>query len=177
MNYPIVLLSQLFGAVGNVQGRKKIQKMVYLLQAFGAARTFRFRFELYGPYSCDLQDKLEFYLENGLLRSTSEQLGEIGTSRLEATHKLSELLAKAPGTVPPAPWAELARDLNQRPTRDLEAISSLVFLQEAGKVGVALRQLFCDLKPEFGEEFDRYLQASEALWSRETATTAESARV
>lgn len=81
-------------------------------------------------------------------------------------------MAKAPGKVPPAPWAELARDLNQRPTRDLEAISSLVFLQEAGKAGESLSQLFCDLKPEFRGEFDRYLNETEALRQHGSAGSA-----
>ena len=166
MSYPIVLISQLFQVLGNVKGRKKIQKIVYLLQAFGAPEVFRFRFHLYGPYSNELQDKLDFYVEQGLLSARSEQAGEFPTSRFEATPKMNEVLAKAPKPVPSAPWESLALELNQRTTPELEAISSMIFLQEAGKSGPALQELFCELKPQFCTEFDRYFAEAEAMRSR-----------
>ena len=52
---------------GNIHGRKKLQKMVYLLQKAGLDFNKTFRYHYYGPYSTELQLEIDALVDMSLL--------------------------------------------------------------------------------------------------------------
>ena len=157
----ILPIGQLLRTVGNVEGRKKLQKLVHLLQHFGAPFGFRYGYLNFGPYSSDLQSQLQVFEEEGLIKETPVQ-GFYRTSRFEAEPELNDLVSRVAGDAEPE-WSPLAARLSEKSGSELEALSTIIFLREGGKSGEALKRSFCDLKPKLAPDFDTKLQEVEAL--------------
>lgn len=60
-------LIKLFASVEQITGRKKLQKMVYLLQQRGILYNQKFKYHHYGPYSYELQSQIDRLVEHQLL--------------------------------------------------------------------------------------------------------------
>jgi len=58
-----VFLSALLAQLGEVNGKKSLQKLAYLARAFGLETGYSFRFHYYGPFSDDLASDFESLLE------------------------------------------------------------------------------------------------------------------
>lgn len=52
-------LMRLFDVTPTIKGRKRFQKVVYLLQQIGLPYTEKFRYYHYGPYSSELQAEID----------------------------------------------------------------------------------------------------------------------
>lgn len=62
--------------LGKVEGRKRFQKTVFLLQEqFGIDFGYRFTAYLYGPYSSQLQNDIDMLAQTGYLKAS--KLGEL----------------------------------------------------------------------------------------------------
>ncbi|MCX6866800.1 MAG: hypothetical protein NTV46_11410 [Verrucomicrobia bacterium] len=55
----LIQLAIMFKATTGIEVRKKLQKMVHILQEFGIPFGVRFGYHHYGPFSEDLQDKIQ----------------------------------------------------------------------------------------------------------------------
>src|SRR5690606_1826251 len=152
----ILQIGQLLEAVGHVEGRKKLQKMVHILQHFGAPFGFRYGYLHFGPYSSELQTQLEVFEEEELIEETPVQ-GYYRTSKFEAKPRLKDLVARITGGTEPS-WKELAVILGQKSGPELEAISTIIYLRQGGKFGEALKRSFADLKPNLAPHFDSRLR-------------------
>ncbi|MDB6118908.1 MAG: hypothetical protein JWO08_2689, partial [Verrucomicrobiaceae bacterium] len=124
----LLQLGILFKGVSHVEGRKKLQKMVHILQEFGVPFGVRFGYHHYGPFSEQLQDSLQSFQHDGLIAETPVG-GQFPTSQFTPEAKLLELLDQVGATVSPA-WVDFASELNAKSPRDLEAISTLIYVQE-----------------------------------------------
>jgi uncharacterized protein YwgA len=57
--------------LGKVEGRKRFQKVVFLLQEkYGAEFGYRFSSYLYGPYSAQLQNEVDMLVRMGYLKAS-----------------------------------------------------------------------------------------------------------
>jgi uncharacterized protein YwgA len=148
MNRTIELL-RVVQSWGRIDGRKKLQKIVHILKEAGAPLEFRYGFHFHGPFSAELKGDIDALVAEAILKEEegatrvadykqySYSLGEAG----------AELLRQyAPGETPE--WSGLAAELNGKSAQELEAVSTLLYLQRHGYEGEKLRQRFGELKPQ-----------------------------
>ena len=158
----VILIGQLLKTVGAVEGRKKFQKIVHILQHFGAPFNLRFGYLHYGPFSSELQSQLDVYESEELLKEEPCTAGNFKISRFTPQPKLLALVDRVAGNAP-FDFAALAAELNQKPAQELEAISTIFYLQTQGKTDDTLKEAFCQLKPKFVGVFEERLRAADAM--------------
>lgn len=123
----LIQLGSLLRAVTEIEGRKKLQKMVHILQQFGVPFDVTYGYHHYGPFSEQLQDSLQSFQHDGLIHETHVS-GQFPTSRFAVDPKLLELLDLVGVSASP-PWESFAIELNSKTPRDLEAISTLLYVE------------------------------------------------
>jgi uncharacterized protein len=156
-------VARLFDVCGRIDGRKKLQKMVHILQEAGYRSDFPedFGYLLYGPYSSELKREIDTLVASGLV-AERQRLGEYESYVYEATPQLgAELHDVAPPGEPS--WAALARELAQRPAQELEAISTILFLRRCGVGADDLPRRFGELKPALNDRFERALAEASGI--------------
>lgn len=145
----LLQLGVLFTVLGEIQGRKKLQKMVHILQGFGVPFNVRFGYHHYGPYSEELQDSIQACLHDKLLNETTIP-GQFPTSKFCPQPRFADLLEKT-GTEKGQPWVNFAQELNRKTPRELEAISTLLYLENEEATGYLeepLEVAFIGRKPQ-----------------------------
>lgn len=71
------LLLKIMACVGSIQGRTRLQKMVFLAQEeLGLPHLFDFEKHYYGPYSWDLTETVERMLSRGEIEEKVESRGD-----------------------------------------------------------------------------------------------------
>jgi len=146
-----------------IQGRKKLQKIVHILQCKGYPFRQRFGYLHFGPYSAELRAEVEQLSALGLIEEV-EGATETGYAQFDCRPKpgLEEQLIAAGYSDEPA-WLPLARELNGLETRLLEAISTILFLRQRGYTGEDLKLRFSSLKPVLCDLYDDALRRSETF--------------
>lgn len=162
-----VSLFHLFEAVEKIEGKLRMQKIVHLLQECGNA-PFERHFELarFGAFSSGLAADVEAYRDDELLDTEEVRCGNFPTLSYSKSAKYDAVFAKLEKPESQPVWAELARQLNEKKTRELEAVSTVVFLRRKGLDGVALKERFEKLKPHLKDIFEDSLTTAEALLAR-----------
>lgn len=143
----LIQLGQLLQAVSQVEGRKRLQKMVHILQEFGVSFDVRFGYHHFGPFSDQLQDSLQSFQHDRLISETPVG-GQFPTSQFKAEPELINLLTLVGASDSPC-WARFAAELNDKSPRELEAISTLIYVekQETSFDAEQLQAAFEKLKP------------------------------
>ena len=153
MKSPFVLLAQLLVCTGGITGRKKLQKMVHILQSQGIDFGFNFRLGLYGAYSSDLSCQMEELVSCHLVGEKASAPEGYPTSLFQAEDKiLSALEALGENSTPK--WVDLAKKLNAKTPQELEGASTVIFLENVGLQDEALRNQFQAIKPHLSQEFE-----------------------
>jgi uncharacterized protein YwgA len=70
------MVGRLITQVGAVNGHKRLQKAIYLLQQMGAPFTEEFEYGIYGPFSRTLEREVEVLVGAGLVTETRSSTGE-----------------------------------------------------------------------------------------------------
>lgn len=153
--YVLVLL---LNSVPKIVGRKRLQKMVYLLQQIGAPFNEKFSYHHYGPYSSELQADIDRLVDYRLLSETynnafyTYEITEEGTSFLETYEKVVGEKSSLPQNI-------VERLVNTN-TQVLEMASTYAYLLEMGyKKEEALAKAL-ELKPHLKD----YLHEAQALF-------------
>ncbi len=158
----ILEIGQLLEAVGAVDGRKKFQKLVHILQHFGVPFHFRFGYLHYGPYSSDLDDQLRVFETEGFIKEEPFQAGAFQGYRFTPHDSLKKLVGTLAANQP-LPLSNLAKELNLKSAQELEAISTILYLESSGKNDADLKAAFCALKPKFAPFYDQRLNTAREL--------------
>jgi len=83
----LILLTLKNSAQGTIEGRTRLQKLVYLLKkAYGFNFSYKFTPYLYGPYCPDLQTDIDFLVSLGLV----EEFHEVTTSGIRHNYQLTK---------------------------------------------------------------------------------------
>jgi len=160
--HPIVPLLQLLQALGRIGGRKKLQKIVHILQERGVPFPERFEYSYYGMYSQRLRSEVERLEGENLVRE-SQVLGGMNVSyALEKTDELETLVREIGHGHEPV-WTETARHLNSLSPQDLEGVSTILFLKDCGFSGDALKERLLGLKPHLESSYARCEREASAL--------------
>lgn len=145
-------LLKLFAESAPIKGRKKLQKMVYLLTAAGAPYHYKYRYHHFGPYSEQLQAEVSELVEKGYLSETNKD----STYEYAITDKgtmLMERLEQEEGYscfIDPKLTEMCAR---QTPTF-LEIASTYAFLVQSGDEPERAREKAMELKHHLADMID-----------------------
>lgn len=147
-------IARLLVVCKKIEGRKKLQKIVHILQSCGHGGDFphQFGYLHYGPYSHDVKADIDRLVQdsNGLVDETP---GVAGVSFPTFVYSPKPELEAAFSSSEPALWASLALVLNKKSPQDLEAISTIIFLRRSGVAESSLKERFYQLKPMLIEQF------------------------
>ncbi len=138
-------VARLVAEIGPVKGRKRLQKIVHLLQSKGYDRFHqRFILHYFGPFSRQLAAQLDFVCAAHLV----EQIHSEGVYTYQTPPDCAEeVFALLSDVNEPPPWISFAKLLADNDTPFLEALSTLVFLSRAGVERAKLQQQFEHVKP------------------------------
>jgi uncharacterized protein YwgA len=160
IDHPIVRIGLLLRRLQAIETRKKFQKIVHILQVMGAPFPESYDFHHYGPFSSELRREIEAFESESLIVETALPVSGLPSYKVYPTDKLLSLLAKAPDLIEEE-WVDWAEDLNGKSPRDLEGISTLLYLHQRLWSQDTWRKKFEELKPQLAAQYDWY--ESEAL--------------
>lgn len=159
------MLMKLLGTVGEIHGRKKLQKMVYLLQEAGCPFKEEFDYHLFGPYSEELATKVDEMKFLGLL---DEKPGATASGYKQYIYSLSEeskRYMKDPKNNfrLPLHFEQLAKELARYDARTLELMATLRFLRKMNYSDAEAAEYVKRLKPEQEYKDDEIRKALDFL--------------
>jgi len=158
-------VAKLVAVCHQIEGRKKLQKIVHLLREAGYHQEFSHQFGYlhYGPYSRELRHEIDSLAENSsLITESSISRGEFTSFTYSPSPELENLLEELEMEREPE-WASLARELNSREAQELEAISTIIYLRRLGHAGGELKSKFMNLKPSLSDKYDHAFNESDRL--------------
>jgi uncharacterized protein YwgA len=146
-------LAKLVQCVGGLDTRKRVQKIVYLLQAAGCPFDADFFLHRYGPYSHDVARLTDQLVNEGVLTETASENAAGKQYSYQVSKRGQELLAlldthKSCGRVKDAmaPFEKLARKLAKSDLRELEVASTIAFYYRIDKSWETARRHACHFK-------------------------------
>lgn len=165
IDHPIVRIGLLLKKVEAIETRKKFQKIVHILQVMGAPFPESYDFHHYGAYSAELRRELDAFKSEELIDEI-EIPGQFTSYTVKPTEKLKALLEQLPPSGD-EPWLDWASELNRKSPKDLEGISTLLYLHQRVWPIASWKAKFTELKPHLAANYDSY--ESEALRLLETS--------
>ncbi|MCM2676007.1 YwgA family protein [Alkalicoccobacillus plakortidis] len=155
-------LMTFFSQAGEVIGRKKLQKMIYIEKKLNIPFRERYTFHVYGPYSEELSLRIEELTNLGLLNEVKEDKGHYYHYRYSLSDEGSQFLSLSSIDMPDA--TAVTNSLNQQSSRFLELLSTLLYFDHLS--GEELKQKVISVKPKqkyTDEEFEKALEYKQNL--------------
>lgn len=147
MFQPYQALTDLLVTAGEVRGRKKLQKIVYIAQSLGYAFPEPFDLHVWGPYSEVLAVKLQEMTEWGFAQE--EVLpGPAGNHHYIYRPGPNAGYAAAGARTASQRLIELVIHLNSHDATLLEGVATVRYLRAKGKSGTAPAETLARLKPD-----------------------------
>jgi uncharacterized protein YwgA len=127
-----------------IKGRKRLQKLAFLLKTSGARCDAHFNIRDYGPFSREIAAAAELLVLKGRIEEREEPIG--ASSTFMTVYKVQ---SDAEGTIPPLQdkYKQLLRRLNDFPTVDLEVAATLQFFKSVRFAAETARRKTIELKP------------------------------
>ncbi|WP_202079737.1 YwgA family protein [Caldalkalibacillus salinus] len=121
-------LLYLFQTAGQVTGRKKLQKIVYISKKFKYDFQERFNFHFYGPYSEELSLQIEELYNLGFIQEVKETKSGYTQYKYELSGKGKEYLEHYPTDM--LAYESFVDTLNQESSRFLELVSTMLYFDK-----------------------------------------------
>jgi len=148
MHEAYIPLAQLIQLLGEVVGRKKLQKLVYLAQRMGASFREDFAYHLFGPFSEALANEIA---EMKMLHLADEVRNTTITGYPQYRYSLTEegtKLANSKPSIFSEKLVNYVKELNKDDGRTLELKATTWFLLESGIEDAEVPEMIQKLKPE-----------------------------
>lgn len=138
--------------VERIRGRKKLQKMVYLLSVAGTKFHYKYKYHHFGPYSAELQTEINDLVDQQLLHENHEEQayvyeltekGKLFLKRLEEQYRYNDELDR-----------QLAEQLAKQNSQFLEMMSTYTFLLRSGDDPDEARVKAAELKQHLQDTLD-----------------------
>jgi uncharacterized protein len=114
-------------ATGEITGRKKLQKIIYIAKKLSFPFQERFQFHFYGPYSEELTLRIEELSNLGFVEEIREKKGGYFQYRYSLTDSGKEFLSLNGVEMPCLPDCLL--DMNEQNARFLELVSTVLYFE------------------------------------------------
>jgi len=145
--------------VGTIRGRKKLQKMVYILELKGADIPYKYSYHHYGPYSQQLQEEINFLVRENFLTESKEN----GIYVYSITSLGKEFKSTIKDTLDANIMQNLLNDLNSKSPQFLELVSTYAFLREGGYDEKKGKEKTLELKPHLRTEMEKAIEFYNSL--------------
>jgi uncharacterized protein YwgA len=145
-------LLSVFGEVNKVYGRKKVQKMIHLLESAGTNMPFKYEYHFYGPYSAELQEEINVLVQQGFLTETKNDDAYV-YSITEKGRGFKETL-EADGGYSIKLNTELLNSMDKEHSQFLEMTSTYAFLLDSGYGHKEAKLKALELKPHLERYVD-----------------------
>ncbi|AST93808.1 YwgA family protein [Sutcliffiella cohnii] len=143
-------LMKVFAAAGEVIGRKKLQKMVYIAKKLDYPFYEKYNFHFYGPYSEEVTLRVEELCNLGFLHELKENKGGYSQYRYSLTESGEEFLANF--ELPLTKFEDCMLDMNNQSSRFLELVSTVLFFENLDKEEVKEKVFTLKSKQRYTEE-------------------------
>jgi uncharacterized protein len=143
-------LMQFFSEAKQVTGRKKLQKMVYILQSFGVPFQEKFHFHFYGPYSEELFLRVEELCNLGFVEEEKEVKSNYLQYHYSLTNDGTQFLNQFSVQMPSC--TESIELLQSKSSRFLELVSTMLFFKDLPKDEVEEKVQTVKPKQKFSTE-------------------------
>lgn len=120
---------------GEITGRKKLQKMIFIAKKIEFPFHERFQFHFYGPYSEELTTRVEELCNMGFLNEVKEKKGGYFQYRYTLTDPGKEFLSLNEVEMPFL--MDCFTDMNEQNARFLELVSTVLYFDNLSKDEVA----------------------------------------
>ncbi|MFJ9204911.1 YwgA family protein [Bacillus velezensis] len=118
-------LMKVFSDSGEIIGRKKLQKIIYIAKKMQYPFYEKYDFHFYGPYSEELTLRIEELCNLGFLDEVKEKKGGYFQYRYSLTETGAEFLHHAELTMPD--MKKYIDNVNSRSSRFLELVSTILY--------------------------------------------------
>lgn len=153
---------QFVALAGEVIGRKKLQKMVYIAKKLDYPFNEKYHFHMYGPYSEELTLRVEELCTMGFLTERKEDKGAYQQYRYTVTTEgtsFTNSCARAKMEASP-----IVEALNAQSSRFLELVSTLFYFDELSRDEQVTKLRVVKAKLNFtDEEIERAFQFIDKL--------------
>jgi uncharacterized protein YwgA len=135
---------------GEIVGRKKLQKMIYIAKKMNFPFYEKFGFHFYGPYSEELTLRIEELCNLGFLNEMKEKKGGYFQYRYTLTEAGEEFLSHYDIDMPHL--QECMQDMNEQNSRFLELVSTILYFENLSKEEVKEKIASLKSKQRYTEE-------------------------
>lgn len=122
---------QFFLNAKQVTGRKKLQKMIYILQSLGVPFEEKYQFHFYGPYSEELSLRVEELCNLGFLDEEKENKSSYFQYHYKVTGDGEEFLHQFALDMPD--YGKQIEMMQNKSARFLELVSTMLYFHELSK--------------------------------------------
>lgn len=143
-------LMRFFSEAKQVTGRKKLQKMVYILQSFGIPFEEKFQFHFYGPYSEELSLRMEELCNLGFINEEKEVKSNYFQYHYTLTDDGVAFLSQFSVDMPNC--SESIELLKGKSSRFLELVSTMLYFKDLPKDEVELKVHAVKPKQKYSDE-------------------------
>lgn len=143
-------LMKVFSSSGEITGRKKLQKMIYIAKKIDFPFYEKYDFHFFGPYSEELTIRIEELCNLGFLNEMHEKKGGYFQYRYSLTEAGEEFLSHYDLDMPPL--KECMEDLNSQSARFLELVSTVFFFDTLEKDEVKEKVFKLKSKQKYTDE-------------------------
>ncbi|WP_099360860.1 YwgA family protein [Fredinandcohnia onubensis] len=151
-----------FAAAGEITGRKKLQKMIYIAKKIDYPFYEKYNFHFYGPYSEELTLRVEELCNLGFLDEVKEKKGGYYQYRYGLTEKGEQFLGHYQLDMPPLD--DCMQVLNEQSARFLELVSTVLYFEGLEKEEVKEKVFTLKAKQRYtDEEVEEAYQYIESL--------------
>lgn len=132
-------LLRFFTDAGKVVGRKKLQKMIYILKKNGLPFQEKYAYHFYGPYSEELTLRVEELCNLGLIAEEKQDKGHYSQYQYQITEAGEGLLNQVADDLPEI--KDRIELLNKQRSKFLELVSTMLFFDDLPRVDVERKVL------------------------------------
>lgn len=153
---------KVFASAGEVIGRKKLQKMVYIAKKLNYPFYEKYNFHFYGPYSEEVTLRVEELCNLGFLSELKENKGGYSQYRYSLTENGEEFLTHYDLEMPHL--NECMTQMNEQSSRFLELVSTVLFFENLPREEVKEKVFTLKSKQRYTEdEVDEAYEYIESL--------------
>jgi uncharacterized protein YwgA len=135
---------------GEIVGRKKLQKMIYISKKLAFPFQEKFQFHFYGPYSEELTLRVEELFNLGFINEVKEKKGGYSQYRYTLTDNGKEFLSLYESKMPHLD--KCLQDLNEQSARFLELVSTILFFDSLSREEATEKIKTLKAKQQYSEQ-------------------------
>ncbi|WP_458411618.1 YwgA family protein [Schinkia sp. CFF1] len=166
-------LMKVFSYAGEIVGRKKLQKMIYIAKKLHFPFNEKYNFHFFGPYSEELTLRIEELENNGFLSEQKEKKGGYVQYRYALLDEGREFLSHFGVDIPNL--ESCVKNMNEQSSRFLELVSTVLYFEDLPKEQVKEKVFTLKSKQRYtDEEVGQAYQYIESLRSEAAIEMARS---